>query len=56
METKIKSDINFMSFRIDDMIIITLQANEHGWFEGYRARDSTRCLGVSHIDFIKPLY
>lgn len=46
----------YLSFVTEDIIIITLSKNKNGWFEGYRARDNSCKLGLSHIDFVKVLF
>lgn len=40
-EIKCDTEVQFLSFMKDDLIILTTLPNRWGWFEGYRARDNS---------------
>ena len=46
-------NVNFLSFREGEIIIVTHEMNEYGWFEGYRHNDPGRVCGLSHKSMIR---
>ena len=46
-------NIRFLSFRVGEIINVTLTINEYGWFEGYRHNDPDRLCGISHKSMIR---
>ena len=44
-----------LSFRVGEILIVTLTLNEQGWFEGYRHNDPDRICGVSHKSMIRKI-
>ena len=45
-------EIPFLSFYMHELLLITIQPNEEGWFEAYSASDKERKVSISHIDFV----
>jgi hypothetical protein len=50
-----KDQIFVLSFEAGDLIIITKEANAHGWLEGYVHNDPECLAGVTHTNFCKLL-
>jgi len=48
-----KEKIRFLSFRAGDLIIVTLEANRQGWFEGYRGGDAEKICGLAPVQTVK---
>ena len=46
-------DIRLLSFKVGDIILVTLTINSNGWFEGYRHSDSDRLCGIAHKSMIR---
>ncbi len=47
--------VKMLSFLIGDLIIVTVEPNGHGWFEGYNASDPNKMCGISHINGMKKI-
>lgn len=50
-----KNMIQILSFRAGELILMTLEPNKGGWFEGYRHNDPERICGISHINALKKI-
>jgi len=48
--------IKVLSFKIGDIILMTVKPNQKGWFEGYRASDPLKLCGISHTNCIKRIH
>ena len=46
-------NIKLLSFRIGEILLVTLQPNSYGWFEGYRHNDPDRVCGLAHKNAIR---
>lgn len=47
--------IRFLTFRTGELLLLTLEPNKGGWFEGYRASDPDRVCGLSYQACIKKI-
>lgn len=45
--------IKLLSFRVGEILLLTLEPNRGGWFEGYRGSDPDRVCGIAHQSCIK---
>ena len=48
-----EDNVRFLSFRVGEIILVTHEMNEYGWFEGYRHNDPERICGVCHKSMIR---
>lgn len=51
-----KDEIRLLSFRIGEILIVTLPPNKSGWFEAYRHNDPDCICGIAHKDVIKKIH
>lgn len=45
-----------MSFRVGELVLMTISPNKAGWFEGYRANDKDRICGICHKNAVKRIH
>jgi hypothetical protein len=45
--------VRILSFRPGELVLVTMPANKHGWFEGFRANDPENICGIAHISSVK---
>jgi hypothetical protein len=50
-----KEQVLLLSYKIGELVLITLSPNKGGWFEGYRANDPDRICGIAHISSLKKI-
>ena len=50
-----KDQAQFLSFRAGEMILMTMEPNNGGWFEGYRHNDPQRLCGIAHKSTVKKI-
>lgn len=47
--------VRILAFRTGELILMTIEPNKAGWFEGYRHNDPERLCGISHKSFLKKI-
>ena len=47
--------IKILNFRAGELILITVEPNKQGWFEGYRHNDPQKLCGIAHISTLKKI-
>jgi hypothetical protein len=45
--------VKILSFRAGELILMTIEPNKGGWFEGYRHNDPERICGIAHKSALK---
>lgn len=51
-EGKPRGAVRVLSFRTGELVLMTVEPNKGGWFEGYRHNDPERLCGISHISAV----